>query len=263
MSLSAVDIIKEQWIFGNVMCRVWISLDVSFCSTSIFHLCYIAFDRYMVICRPLDYGKWVLRKRQHCVTIICCWIVPATFSILPLQLGWHTLGITDEIVNIDAQPKHCVFMVNKTYAVICSTVAFYLPSILMTVAYIHVYKAATRQANEITKLERNFSCAKERTKYRTIIQLGHCERKATKTISIIMGCFIILWLPFFILNVIDPFCNYCINKQVWLVVTWFGYLNSMINPIIYISFNRPFREAVYKLFGLAKKASIKETQTGV
>ncbi|XP_033098402.1 5-hydroxytryptamine receptor 4-like [Anneissia japonica] len=258
MSLSALDIINERWILGNAMCRIWTSVDVSFCSTSIFHLCYIALDRYMVICRPLKYGKWVQKRRQHCVTIICCWIIPAALAIIPLQLGWHTIGIADEIgeIVLELGPENCIFMVNKTYAVVGSIVAFYLPSILMALAYLHVYKAALRQAKEMYRMESFPSTCTECTKYRIIVQLSRSEKKATQTILIIMGCFILLWLPFFILNIIDPFCNYCINRTVWLIITWFGYINSMINPIIYISFNKPFRVAVFKLLGFKTSARV-------
>lgn len=49
---------------------------------------------------------------------------------------------------------------------------------------------------------------------------------------IVMGSFVVLWLPFFLVNVIWPVCHllyesHCgINDLVWKIVIFFGYTNS-------------------------------------
>ncbi|XP_052772126.1 tyramine receptor 1-like isoform X1 [Mya arenaria] len=68
------------------------------------------------------------------------------------------------------------------------------------------------------------------------------ERKATKTLGIIMGGFTLCWLPFFIVAVIRPFVGEnTIPFQLISCLTWLGYCNSFMNPIIYARFNREFR----------------------
>jgi len=70
------------------------------------------------------------------------------------------------------------------------------------------------------------------------------ERKATKTLGVIMGAFCACWLPFFILALIKPFCNnpaQCIPHWLSGLFLWLGYANSFLNPIIYARFNRDFR----------------------
>jgi len=70
------------------------------------------------------------------------------------------------------------------------------------------------------------------------------ERKATKTLGVIMGAFCACWLPFFILALIKPFCNnpaQCIPHWLSGIFLWLGYANSFLNPIIYARFNRDFR----------------------
>ncbi|ESN92183.1 hypothetical protein HELRODRAFT_181653 [Helobdella robusta] len=70
------------------------------------------------------------------------------------------------------------------------------------------------------------------------------ERKTTKTLGIIMGAFVVCWLPFFILALIRPFLTDPTVIPHWLVslLQWLGFANSFLNPIIYARFNRDFRK---------------------
>ena len=71
------------------------------------------------------------------------------------------------------------------------------------------------------------------------------EKRAAKTLGIIMGCFVVCWLPFFIVAVLRPF--YAVPPVVTEIITWLGYFNSLINPGIYTFFNQDFRRAFYKI----------------
>ena len=74
------------------------------------------------------------------------------------------------------------------------------------------------------------------------------ERRAAKTLGIVMGCFVICWLPFFIITVLRGFYPKEHFHPILLqVVTWLGYFNSTCNPIIYTFFNKDFRKAFKKI----------------
>lgn len=77
------------------------------------------------------------------------------------------------------------------------------------------------------------------------------ERRAARTLGIIMGVFVVCWLPFFLMYVIIPFCDTCC-PSIYVInfITWLGYINSALNPIIYTIFNLDFRRAFKKLLGL-------------
>ncbi|KZS17717.1 putative Class A rhodopsin G-protein-coupled receptor gprdop2 [Daphnia magna] len=75
------------------------------------------------------------------------------------------------------------------------------------------------------------------------------ERKAAKTLGIVMGVFIACWLPFFVTNLLSAFCQSCIHnpERVVTVVTWLGWINSGMNPVIYACWSRDFRRAFARI----------------
>jgi len=78
------------------------------------------------------------------------------------------------------------------------------------------------------------------------------ERKAARTLAVITGTFVLCWLPFFIIAILRPFCGEHCHYPAPLisVIVWLGYVNSLLNPIIYTVFNADFRSAFRKiLFG--------------
>lgn len=195
----------------------------------------------------------------------------------------------------------CVFEVNIPYAIVSSSVSFWLPCCIMLAAYWKIYQEATKQEKFIYrsqqmaqqtaaqtnhhhhdgKNQRNSSADTTATQVttaggggsnsnaiqvhapphrnshgddpesgsstptkRTISKMKR-EHKAAKTLGIIMGAFILCWLPFFIWYVTSTICgNTCDTPKVVVdILFWIGYFNSAMNPIIYAYFNREFREA--------------------
>ncbi|XP_035212157.1 alpha-2Da adrenergic receptor-like [Stegodyphus dumicola] len=74
------------------------------------------------------------------------------------------------------------------------------------------------------------------------------ERRATLILGLIMAAFILAWLPFFVLYVLEALCASCnIEPTGFATAFWLGYCNSALNPIIYTIFNRDFRRAFKKI----------------
>ncbi|XP_060944972.1 5-hydroxytryptamine receptor 1F [Limanda limanda] len=77
---------------------------------------------------------------------------------------------------------------------------------------------------------------------------GSRERKAASTLGLIIGAFVICWLPFFVKEVIVNTCSACsTSMEMADFLTWLGYLNSLINPLIYTIFNEDFKKAFQRL----------------
>lgn len=81
------------------------------------------------------------------------------------------------------------------------------------------------------------------------------EQKTAKTLAVVVGGFILFWLPFFIMYVIPPEA-YVFSPQTVALITWLGYCNSVINPFIYAYCSKQFRMAFWNLtFGTCLKKS--------
>ncbi|ESO10344.1 hypothetical protein HELRODRAFT_104849 [Helobdella robusta] len=83
------------------------------------------------------------------------------------------------------------------------------------------------------------------------------ERKAARTLAIITSSFVICWLPFFTIALLKPFSTQVRSTPPLIIslASWLGYLNSLLNPIIYTVFNPDFRfyDENSSIFGQFKK----------
>ena len=84
------------------------------------------------------------------------------------------------------------------------------------------------------------------------------ERKAAKTLGIVMGVFCACWVPFFVTNLLYGACRHvgCVQHAdvLFRVFTWLGYINSGMNPVIYACSLRDFRRAFARLVGYRRLA---------
>ena len=170
-------------------------------------------------------------------------------------------------------------MVNTPYAIISSSVSFWLPCTVMLFTYWRIYMEATKQEKMLYKSQMGphphsnharGSTDKSNRDHITVQAPPHRgshgddpesgqstptkrsinkmkrEHKAAKTLGIIMGAFIACWLPFFLNYITMTVCETCRVHTPSIVVDitfWIGYFNSSLNPVIYAYFNREFREA--------------------
>ncbi|KAE8742968.1 hypothetical protein FOCC_FOCC011398 [Frankliniella occidentalis] len=134
---ASVELTGGLWLFGYFMCDVWNSMDVYFSSASILHLCCISVDRYYAIVQPLDYPLIMTQARLG-VMLAVVWCAPALVSFLPIFLGWYTTSEHLEFRRL--HPDTCGFTVNKPYAVVSSSVSFWVPGVIMICIRLRVLK---------------------------------------------------------------------------------------------------------------------------
>lgn len=256
-----------RWFFGILMCDVWNSMDVYLSTASISHLCCISVDRYVAIVKPLKYMTY-MKKTTVYLMLVLIWTTPLIL-LIPIYMGWYT---TEEYLQHRSEDQ-CAWFVNKPYGIISSSISFWIPCTIMVCMYLAIFREANRQekalfsrqgnalllqqnntngdmmsnsggsSKNLTLHEVNQSLHHTPTKDRNLIKMKR-EHKAAKTLGIIMGVFILCWLPFFVWYVTTTICDECWNPPLLIALMfWIGYTNSTLNPLIYAYFNKDFREA--------------------
>ncbi|KAK3581786.1 hypothetical protein CHS0354_027254, partial [Potamilus streckersoni] len=211
-------------IFGEQTCFIANSLDVMFTTTSIIHFSCLSLERYIAICRPFSYNKWFTVRKILVISLIC-WVFPLALSFGLISLKVHILDI--EELSECAKRSGCILITNAPYAVIGSLCSFFLPSAFILWGNTQVYLTVKHRLQQDSSSEVPNISTSDKSIRRT-------ESRVARTIATMTGCFFVLWAPFFTINIIDPFVNYSTSAAVIRSVTWLGYANSAINPIVYL-----------------------------
>lgn len=239
MTFAVVNDITGKWMFGPFYCNIWISSDIMGSTASILNLCVISLDRYIHIRDPLKYAR-LMNWKKVVLAISSVWTISIILSFIPINVGWHRSADDDGVL----PPDVCFLKISGTYAVVSSSISFYLPCIVMLALYCKLYMYAREQVRSINStLVPNHLPGDARGSGQASKLSDH---KAAVTLGVIMGVFLFCWLPFFILNLVEAYCK-CAPIILFQVLTWLGYFNSCLNPIIYSIFNSEFRNAFKKI----------------
>ncbi|XP_035976689.1 trace amine-associated receptor 1 [Halichoerus grypus] len=239
MPYSMVRSVEHGWYFGEVFCKIHTSIDIMLSSASIFHLSFISIDRYYAVCDPLRY-KARISVLVIFVMIFISWSVPALFAFGMIFLELNFKGAEEMYYKYIHCLGGCSVFFSKTSGVLAFMTSFYIPASIMLCVYSRIYFIAQGQARSIHNANQKFQIGLEEKNRMSQSK----ERKAAKTLGIVMGVFLICWCPFFVCMVMDPFLDYSIPSTLNDALIWFGYLNSTFNPLVYAFFYPWFRKAL-------------------
>lgn len=200
----------------NLFCKVRESLDISFCTCSILNLCCISVDRYYAVCHPLKYRSTV-NVNTTLIMIGLSWGVSAIIGGGIIFAG-SSQGVCEQ---------ECMADVIMAYTV-GPVFSFYLPAIVMLCIYFKIFLVAQRQIHNIKS---------------TSTATSKMEKKATKTLAIVMGVFLCCMLPCFLYLFSQFLADKPPSPPMVEALNWLTLSNSMLNPFIYAFFYSWFRKA--------------------
>ncbi|MBN3301166.1 ADA1B protein, partial [Amia calva] len=266
LPVSATLEIVDHWVFGRIFCDLWAAVDVLCCTASIMSLCVISIDRYIGVRHSLQYPAIVTEGRAA-LALVGVWVLSVVISIGPL-LGWKQPVPPDE--------KVCVITEEPFYTLFSSLGSFYIPLAVILAMYCRVYIVAKRTTKNLEA-----GVMKERSDSKEFTLRIHCrgsqaheegaahsraraahgrssltvrllkfsrEKKAAKTLGIVVGMFILCWLPFFLALPIGSFNRHLrAPDTLFKVIFWLGYFNSCLNPIIYPCSSKEFKRAFIRI----------------
>ncbi|XP_072551080.1 trace amine-associated receptor 1-like [Salminus brasiliensis] len=233
MPPSMVRSVETCWYLGTLFCKIHSSVDITLCTASILNLCFISIDRYYAVCHPLLYHSKIT-PFTTLIMIFICWSISTLVGFGTIFLELNILG-SEEFYNENiACEGGCVLFENAATSTASSVLSFYFPGVVMFSIYLKIFHVAQKQAKSIedSKCKNNMKS-----------MLSREQRKATKTLAVILGVFLTLWTPFFVCYIINPFISYSVPPVLMDMFAWIGLMNSTCNPIVYAFFYTWFRKA--------------------
>uniref|UniRef100_A0A671RHW0 5-hydroxytryptamine receptor 1E n=1 Tax=Sinocyclocheilus anshuiensis TaxID=1608454 RepID=A0A671RHW0_9TELE len=282
MPISILYITTETWSLGQFVCEAWLSVDITCCTCSILHLCVIALDRYWAITKAIEYARKRTARRAG-VMVATVWVISIFISIPPLF--WRQRGDGTGPQQCIIEHDHVGYTIYSTFGAfyIPMTLILILYSRIYSAAKTlyqkrgssrHLSSRSTDSTNSMNHCRVTHAfCVSDVSNSDHTVEFDHnhatvrvtpldmetpeldernqiCtsrERKAARILGLILGAFILCWLPFFLkellvgLNVLNP------SPHLSDALTWLGYVNSLINPLLYTSFNEDFKQAFKRL----------------
>ncbi|XP_065111866.1 trace amine-associated receptor 4-like [Paramisgurnus dabryanus] len=235
MPYSMVRSVEGCWFLGDVICKVHSSLDNTFCISSLLHLSLISIDRYLAICDPLRY-KMRITNNTVTVFITLTWIFSFVYSFSIVFSGVTAVGLEAYVLQISCIGG-CVLLLNKEWGLPYVILFFIIPGTIMSSLYIIIFNVVRKHAKVLSeKVSVTTTGVNSQSS-------AHRERKAAKTLALVMGVFLICWLPLALATAVDPFLNFVIPAIVYEALVWFSYFNTACDPLIYGFFYPCFQKA--------------------
>lgn len=217
LPVSATMEILNYWVFGRIFCDIWAAVDVLCCTASIMSLCVISIDRYIGVSHPLQYPG-IVTERRALLAMLGVWALSVVISIGPL-FGWKQPPSPDD--------TECPITEEPFYALFSSLGSFYIPLVVILAMYCRVYIVAKRttknleagvmrermNSSELTlRIHKGSQVHEEpghsgagkgrahqaRSSLTVKLLKFSREKKAAKTLGVVVGMFTLCWLPFFL-----------------------------------------------------------------
>uniref|UniRef100_A0A1I8GMZ6 G_PROTEIN_RECEP_F1_2 domain-containing protein n=1 Tax=Macrostomum lignano TaxID=282301 RepID=A0A1I8GMZ6_9PLAT len=282
---SVLEVTGGCWLFGPLLCDLWACVDVLCCTASIMSLCAISLDRYIGVTRPLQHSRIVSHRRACMLVLAVWLLsfLVSVGPLLGWRKSQD--GEQRQQCNVSNDPGYILFSVLFSFYLPLGIVVFFYIRIYREAVKQNRFLASGVKTTRTAGAESRSAgggvggsgndgggggngsdsavtlrvhrgggagaatAAREQRQARLqvagkLARFKH-EKKAAKTLGIVVGVFILCWLPFFFLYPFKSiFCKSCdIPELVFKVAFWLGYCNSLCNPVIYACWNRDFKRA--------------------
>ncbi|XP_018424575.1 PREDICTED: opsin-VA-like [Nanorana parkeri] len=228
-SISIATNSKGYFYLGPWACVVEGFAVTFFGIVALWSLSILAFERYVVICRPL--GNLRLRGKHSAIGILFVWVFSFIWTIPP-TMGWSSY--TTSKIGTTCEPNwYSGRLRDQTYIITFLTTCFVLPLMLIFVSY----GKLMRKLRKVSDTQGRLGSTRKP------------EKEVTRMVIIMILAFLICWSPyaaFSILVTAHPTIE--LDPRLSSIPAFFAKTASMYNPVIYVFMNKQFRRCLLQMF---------------
>ncbi|KAM9538563.1 glucose-dependent insulinotropic receptor [Guaruba guarouba] len=245
-----MDEFSQPFYPPQTFCVLRMSFVTSSSAASILSLTLIACDRHLAIRKPFHYFQLMTGLRVG-VHLAGLWLVAAIIGFLPV--------LTPGFQKVAHNEKCSIFGVfHPTYMLTVFCVGFFPALFLFIYLYCDMLKIASVHVQHIQEVEQaglaGTACPPARTT---------SDMKAMRTVAVLIGCFTLSWLPFFIASIVQTVCSECFPSRVIENYLWLlGLGNSLLNPLLYSFWQRDVRLQLSQLAAGVKRRILLQSGDG-
>ena len=250
-----------EWCYGETICKWWLIMDYTVTYESMFAILLISWDRMYMVRNIQCYIHNQTRKKVSIIALVS-WMVTYSLCILTVLLTEPITGERNTNYDIWCKyPARYYF----SYALFDTIVLFTLPVSFLCYYNIHLYliiheKAKCQRKNAGSRfitlnLAESAGLDSPRSKRKhnpdhLFNRSFRKDKKAAITLSLLVVTFVICWAPHKIAEILDSVST--VSTPIALTAEYILWVNSAINPFLYVSTNRQFRIQLKKMFTVRK-----------
>ncbi|XP_072269812.1 histamine H3 receptor [Pyxicephalus adspersus] len=128
-------VITGRWSFGRSVCKLWLVLDYLLCTSSVFNIVLISYDRFISVTRAVSYRAQQTNSKHAVLKMSMVWLL-AFLLYGPAIITWEYIAGKSIIPDGECFAE---FFYNWYFLITASTIEFFTPFISVTFFNVSIY----------------------------------------------------------------------------------------------------------------------------